>query len=76
MERKMDTNTIFSNSNTRIDPEISPAMDYHKDIIDQLPNPAVKSHLTIENCCWFQSINKRRLHSNSLADKGSFANEQ
>lgn len=76
MERKMDTNSNFSNSNTQIDAGIPPAMDCRKEIIGQLPNPAVKPHLNIENCCCFQFINKRRLHRDSLADKGSFANEQ
>jgi hypothetical protein len=59
----MDTNTNFSNSNTRIDAGILPAMDYHHDIIGQLSNPAVITPVT-----------KRR--SDFLADRGSFANEE
>jgi hypothetical protein len=72
MERKMDTNTNFINSNTRIDAGILPAMDYHHEIIGQLPNPAVITPATIVNCCWI--VTKRR--SDFLADKVSFANEQ
>jgi hypothetical protein len=77
MERKMDTNTNFSNSNTKIDAGILPALDYPQEIIGLLPNPAVITPATtIVNCCWFKSITKRGLCSDLLADSGSFANEQ
>ena len=77
MERKMDTNTNFSNSNIQIDAGIQLAVNYHQEIIGQLPNPTVMSHLTtMDNFCWFKSITKRRLYSDFLADRGSFANEQ
>jgi hypothetical protein len=77
MERKMDTNSNFSNYNTQIYARTLPVMNYHKETIDQLTNPVLTAHLTtIENCCWFKSIDKRRLHSDSLAGTRSFANEQ
>jgi hypothetical protein len=74
MERKMDTNTNFSNSNTRIDAGILPAMDYHQEISGELSNPAVITPATIVNCSWMESVTKRR--GDFLADRGSFANEQ
>jgi hypothetical protein len=76
MERKMDTNSNFSNPNTQICAGILPAMNYHQQIIGQLPNPVVITPATMVNCCWMESITKRRLRSDSLADRGSFANEQ
>ena len=46
MERKMDTNTNFSNSYTQIDAGIPPTMDCHQEVINQLPNPNVMPHVT------------------------------
>jgi len=76
MERKMDTNSNLSNSNIQIYAGILPVMDYHQEIIGQLPNPAVILPATIVNCCWIESITKRRLRSDFLADKVIFSNEQ
>jgi hypothetical protein len=66
----MDTNTNFSNSDSRVDVGILPATNYPQEIIGQLSNPAA----TIVNCSWMESVTKRR--SDSLADNRSFANEQ
>ena len=76
IERKMDTNSNFTNSNTHVYAGIPHVMNYHKEIIDQLTNPVLTSHLTIENCCWFKSLTKEDYIVIPWLVRGSFANEQ
>ena len=67
-EKKMDTNTNFSKSNT---------LGYHHEIISQLPNSAVMPCVTTIASYWCTgSIMTKESHSNSLADRGVSVYEQ
>lgn len=67
----MDTNTNFSNSNTKIDAEIPSAIAYHREIIIQTTSPAVMRYVyTIAGYRWIGSIMKQESLLDSLADRG------